>query len=47
MVSTQQKTEEIILKGPKFPLSQDCSLGVFILDKLTKHADKISQVSNE
>ncbi|XP_044731914.1 4-coumarate--CoA ligase 1-like isoform X4 [Chrysoperla carnea] len=44
MVSTQQETGEIILKGPKFPLSQDCSLGTLILDKLTKHGDKISQI---
>lgn len=45
VLSTEQKPEEIILKGQNFPVKQDCSVGKFILDKLTKHGDKISQVS--
>ncbi|XP_044732304.1 4-coumarate--CoA ligase 1-like isoform X3 [Chrysoperla carnea] len=44
VLSTEQKTEDIILRGQNFPVKQDCSLGKFILDKLTKHGDKISQI---
>ncbi|XP_044731912.1 4-coumarate--CoA ligase 1-like isoform X2 [Chrysoperla carnea] len=44
MASTEDKKEEIIVKGLDFTLSQNFSIGTLILDKLTKHGDKISQI---
>lgn len=45
MDSKEDKKEEIIVKGPDFTMSQNFSIGTLILDKLTEHGDKISQVS--